>query len=156
MRRAVIYVVGSLLISCLFSCAGFTGEVLPVADAEGSLGIAAPEITLVAVGDINLGRKAGRIILAGDVDYAFVEEGGRLVPRTLVLGGRAEGHFEVLSGLKAGERVVTWKESLIEGENVFSVCVRGIQEGDWQIALKIRDQNLVKNIIMPVKVSKLG
>ncbi len=73
MRRAVIYVVGSLLIWCLFSCAGFSGEVKPVADAEGSLGIAAPEITLVAVGDINLGRKAGRIILAGDVDYAFAK-----------------------------------------------------------------------------------
>jgi len=57
----------------LFSCAGFTGETRPVADAEGSLGIAPPEITLVAVGDINLGRKAGRIILSGDVDYAFAK-----------------------------------------------------------------------------------
>ncbi len=30
-----------------------------------------PECTLLAVGDINLGRKAGKIILDGDVDFAF-------------------------------------------------------------------------------------
>ncbi len=62
-----------VLIWGLFSCAGATGETRPVADAEGSLGIAPPEVTLVAVGDINLGRKAGRIILSGDVDYAFAK-----------------------------------------------------------------------------------
>jgi poly-gamma-glutamate capsule biosynthesis protein CapA/YwtB (metallophosphatase superfamily) len=72
-RRATLWTISSLLIWCLFSCAGVTGETLPVADAEGSLGIAAPEITLVAVGDINLGRKAGRIILSGDTDYAFAK-----------------------------------------------------------------------------------
>jgi poly-gamma-glutamate synthesis protein (capsule biosynthesis protein) len=31
------------------------------------------EVTLLAVGDINLGRKAGKIILDGDIDYAFSE-----------------------------------------------------------------------------------
>jgi poly-gamma-glutamate capsule biosynthesis protein CapA/YwtB (metallophosphatase superfamily) len=72
-KRTALYVIPSLLILCLLSCAGFTEETLPVADATGSLGIAAPEITLVAVGDINLGRKAGRIILSGDVDYAFAK-----------------------------------------------------------------------------------
>ena len=58
-----------LLIS--FSCAGLTQETKPVAEAEGRIDIPHPEITLIAVGDINLGRKAGRIILGGDVDYAF-------------------------------------------------------------------------------------
>jgi len=72
-RRAAVYTVLSFLLSCLFSCAGITGEARPVAEAEGSLGIAPPEVTLVAVGDINLGRKAGRIILSGDVDYAFAK-----------------------------------------------------------------------------------
>jgi poly-gamma-glutamate capsule biosynthesis protein CapA/YwtB (metallophosphatase superfamily) len=70
-KRTVFFCLGLLLIWGLLSCAGVSGETKPVADAEGSLGISPPEVTLVAVGDINLGRKAGRIILAGDVDYAF-------------------------------------------------------------------------------------
>lgn len=72
-KRAVLYIVCCLVMWCLFSCAGLTAQTRPVADAEGSLGIAPPEISLVAVGDINLGRKAGRIILSGDVDYAFAK-----------------------------------------------------------------------------------
>jgi poly-gamma-glutamate capsule biosynthesis protein CapA/YwtB (metallophosphatase superfamily) len=72
-RRTVYTAICSLLIWCLFSCTGLTDETRPVAEAEGSLGITPPEISLVAVGDINLGRKAGRIILSGDVDYAFAK-----------------------------------------------------------------------------------
>ncbi len=71
MKRAIFCCLGSLLIWSLFSCSGLGREMRPVADAEGSLGISPPEITLIAVGDINLGRKAGQIILSGDVDYAF-------------------------------------------------------------------------------------
>jgi poly-gamma-glutamate capsule biosynthesis protein CapA/YwtB (metallophosphatase superfamily) len=70
-RHIVVRSICLILIWGLFSCTGITGETRPVADAEGSLGIEPPEISLVAVGDINLGRKAGRIILSGDVDYAF-------------------------------------------------------------------------------------
>lgn len=72
-RRTILHSVCLFLIWGLFSCTGVGGETRPVADAEGSLGITPPEITLVAVGDINLGRKAGRIILSGDVDYAFAK-----------------------------------------------------------------------------------
>ena len=33
--------------------------------------VESPECTLLAVGDINLGRKAGKTILGGDIDFAF-------------------------------------------------------------------------------------
>jgi poly-gamma-glutamate synthesis protein (capsule biosynthesis protein) len=72
-KRAVFYCLVPLLIWSLFSCAGLGEETRPVADAEGSLGISPPEISMIAVGDINLGRKAGKIILSGDVDYAFAK-----------------------------------------------------------------------------------
>lgn len=52
------------------------------------------------------------------------------------------------------QRIISWKEGLIQGENIFSICVIGIKQGNWQIKLKIKNCNLSRNVIMPVKISK--
>ena len=72
-KRAILYLLTVLFLLTVFSCAGLSGDAAPTAAAEGAIEIPhpSPEITLLAVGDINLGRKAGRIILGGNVDYAF-------------------------------------------------------------------------------------
>jgi len=59
----------------------------------------------------------GAVLRTGESDYAFVEEGERFVPRAVVLGARANGCFEVLSGLKEGERVVTSATFLVDSES---------------------------------------
>ncbi len=73
MKRVISYLLAVWLLLTVFSCAGVSGDAVPTAAAEGAIEIPHPtsEITLLAVGDINLGRKAGRIILGGNVDYAF-------------------------------------------------------------------------------------
>jgi hypothetical protein len=50
---------------------------------------------------------------------------------------------------------INWQEELIEGENIFSVCVRGIKQGNWLIKLRIKGHDLARNIIMPVKITKI-
>lgn len=58
------------------------------------------------------------VIDDGSRQIAFVAEGGGLfTPRTLKLGGRSGDHVEVLAGLKAGEKVVTAGNFLIDSES---------------------------------------
>jgi multidrug efflux pump subunit AcrA (membrane-fusion protein) len=64
------------------------------------------------------------VLRAGSTDYAFVEEGGRLTPRTLLLGARSEGYFEVLSGLRDGERVATSATFLLDSESSLKEALR--------------------------------
>jgi len=58
------------------------------------------------------------VIRTGRRDIALVAlEGGRFAPREIKLGAQAGDSFEVLSGLKEGERVVTSAQFLINSES---------------------------------------
>ena len=69
-----------------------------------------------------IGRKlalpAGALIDTGTRKIAFIDLGnGRIEPRELEIGRQAEGYYEVLSGLKEGEKVVTSANFLIDSES---------------------------------------
>ncbi len=54
----------------------------------------------------------------GERQLAFIDLGdGRVEPREVRVGREAEGYYEVLSGLKRGERVVTSANFLIDSES---------------------------------------
>jgi Cu(I)/Ag(I) efflux system membrane fusion protein len=54
----------------------------------------------------------------GERQLAFIDLGaGRIEPREVRVGREAEGYYEVLSGLKAGEMVVTSANFLIDSES---------------------------------------
>ena len=59
------------------------------------------------------------VLRSGERNTVFVAlEGGRFEPRTVTLGPRAEDNFyQVLSGLKAGERVVTSGQFMLDSES---------------------------------------
>src|SRR5262245_36243561 len=59
------------------------------------------------------------ILRSGDKNTVFVAlEGGKFEPRTVTLGPRGENdQYEVLSGLKEGERVVTSGQFLLDSES---------------------------------------
>jgi Cu(I)/Ag(I) efflux system membrane fusion protein/cobalt-zinc-cadmium efflux system membrane fusion protein len=58
------------------------------------------------------------VIRTGTKDIALVAlEGGRFEPRELLLGAQAGDEFQVLDGLKEGERVVTSAQFLINSES---------------------------------------
>ncbi|MCI4398366.1 MAG: hypothetical protein JHC34_05945 [Acidobacteria bacterium] len=57
------------------------------------------------------------VMRTGRGSYVFVQEGELLVPRTVVIGPRCDGCFEVMSGLKAGEKVATSANFLLDSES---------------------------------------
>ena len=59
------------------------------------------------------------VLRSGEHNTVFVAlEGGRFEPRTVTLGPRAEDNlYQVLSGLKAGERVVTSGQFMLDSES---------------------------------------
>jgi len=76
--------------------------------------------------DVLLRRDLGRalfvpesaVLKPGDRRIVFLDRGdGRLEPREITTGERAEGGYAVLSGLAAGDRVVTSANFLIDSES---------------------------------------
>jgi membrane fusion protein, copper/silver efflux system len=55
---------------------------------------------------------------------------GRFEPRSVRLGFRNDGAVQVLSGLKAGDRVVTGANFLIDAESNLRAALRGFASGD--------------------------
>jgi Cu(I)/Ag(I) efflux system membrane fusion protein len=82
------------------------------------------EIT-VRLGD-KLAVAEGAIIDTGVRRLVIVDQGsGYLEPREVRLGAKAGGFFEVLEGLKEGERVVTSANFLIDSESKLKEAVGG-------------------------------
>jgi Cu(I)/Ag(I) efflux system membrane fusion protein len=70
------------------------------------------------------------IVRSGEKDTVFVAlPGGKFDPRTVVLGPEAEGdRYEVVSGLAAGERVVTSGEFLLDSESQLREAIQKMRE----------------------------
>ncbi|TAL36704.1 MAG: efflux RND transporter periplasmic adaptor subunit [Spirochaetes bacterium] len=71
------------------------------------------------------------VMRTGLHDYVFVEgQDDTLIPREVALGFRASnGYYEVLSGLKAGERVVTSANFLIDSESSLKAALKSARSG---------------------------
>jgi len=72
---------------------------------------------LVPGGDV-LQVPAEAVVLTGVRNLVFVVgPDGALTPREIVLGPRAGGRFQVLSGLTVGERIVASANFLVDAES---------------------------------------
>jgi Cu(I)/Ag(I) efflux system membrane fusion protein len=70
------------------------------------------------------------VIDTGERRVVFVEVAdGRYQPREVVLGRTAEGHYEVLEGLAAGERVVVSAQFLLDSESRLRAAAGGPAHG---------------------------
>jgi len=70
---------------------------------------------------------ASAVIQTGDKAYAFVDIGARkLAPRDVRLGRRGGEYIEVLSGVAAGERVVTSAQFLLDSESNLGEVMRSM------------------------------
>lgn len=77
---------------------------------------------------VQLGRKLtvpeGAIIDTGIRQMAIIDKGnGYFEPREVKVGAKVDNYYEVISGLKAGERVVTSANFLIDSESKFKEAV---------------------------------
>jgi Cu(I)/Ag(I) efflux system membrane fusion protein len=80
---------------------------------------------------VHLGQKLavpeGAIIDTGLRQLAIVDKGsGYFEPRDVKVGSKVEGYYEVIKGLKAGERVVTSASFLIDSESKLKEAVGGM------------------------------
>ena len=81
--------------------------------------------------NVRLGQKLavpeGAIIDTGLRQLAIVDKGnGYFEPRDVKVGSKVEGYYEVIKGLKAGERVVTSANFLIDSESKLKEAVGGM------------------------------
>ncbi len=80
---------------------------------------------------IQLGQKLavpeGAVIDTGLRQMAIVDKGsGYFEPREIKVGAKVENYYEVIKGLKAGERVVTSANFLIDSESKFKEAIGGM------------------------------
>ncbi|MGD0791452.1 MAG: efflux RND transporter periplasmic adaptor subunit [Terriglobales bacterium] len=65
---------------------------------------------------------------SGDKQYVFVvHDGGVFEPRVIQMGAKLEGNVVVLSGLKAGETIVTSGNFLVDSESRLKSAMSGMQ-----------------------------
>ena len=72
------------------------------------------------------------VLRSGERDTVFVAlAGGSFEPREVKLGARSEGNFyQVLSGLRAGERVVTSGQFMLDSESQLREAIQKMLKGD--------------------------
>jgi multidrug efflux pump subunit AcrA (membrane-fusion protein) len=88
-----------------------------------------PDMLCTASLSLDLGEKLtvpeGAVMRSGERDYVFVgDTGSRLVPHSVVLGTRSDGFYEVISGLKEGDRVATSATFLLDSESSLKSALR--------------------------------
>lgn len=101
-----------------------------VKDAKGVL---KPDMYVDARMDVDLGKVLAvpqeAIFHTGTQDIVFVDKGnGILQPQEVTLGAEAKGFFEIKSGLKQGERVVTSGNFLIDSESRLKAAMEGMSD----------------------------
>jgi Cu(I)/Ag(I) efflux system membrane fusion protein len=90
-----------------------------------------PEMFGTALIAVDLGDRLvvpeGAVMRTGDRAYAFrAAEGDRIEPVEVTLGVRAEGVWEVLKGLKAGDRVVSSANFLVDSESSLKAALEAV------------------------------
>jgi len=76
------------------------------------------EVELQTGGQRSLVVPEGAVLNSGDRQTVFVDRGnGQFEPRPVTIGTQSDGRIEILSGLAAGERIVTSGNFLIDSES---------------------------------------
>ncbi len=102
-----------------------------VKDAKGVL---KPDMYVNAQMDVDLGKVLAvpqeAVFHTGTQDIVFVDKGnGIFQPRKVTLGTEAKGFFEIKSGLKEGETVVTSGNFLIDSESRLKAAMEEFDSG---------------------------
>jgi RND family efflux transporter MFP subunit len=101
---------------------------------ENPDGVLKPEMYVNATLRIDLGEilqvPEEAVFVTGEQNIVFVQKDGTVFePRNVVLGTKAEGRYEIKSGLGEGEVVVTSGNFLVDSESRLKAALEGITEG---------------------------
>ena len=96
-----------------------------------------PGMSLDAHIHVPLGTKLAipeeAVLHTGERELVFVDHGeGRIEPKEVNVGYQADGYYEVLSGLSAGERVITSANFLIDSESRIQAAAKSFGTGSHQ------------------------
>ncbi|MGD0057882.1 MAG: efflux RND transporter periplasmic adaptor subunit [Verrucomicrobiia bacterium] len=73
------------------------------------------------------------VMRTGQQTYAFRDAGdGRLVPTPIVVGERSDGYYQLLSGLSAGDKVVTSANFLVDSESSMKAALESMAASSRQ------------------------
>jgi Cu(I)/Ag(I) efflux system membrane fusion protein len=73
---------------------------------------------------------AAAIMFSGKHTYAFKDAGdGRLIPTEIKIGARSDGWFELLDGLKEGDRIVVSANFLVDSESSLKAALEAMAGG---------------------------
>ncbi len=68
------------------------------------------------------------VIDTGTRQVVFVDRGdGRFEPRDIKVGAQGDGYYQIISGVEAGEKVVTSANFLIDSESSFRAAISGMK-----------------------------
>jgi RND family efflux transporter MFP subunit len=126
-RRATVSFVSPVL-------SGSTRTLRVRFDADNADGGLKPGQYAVAELDVPLGEVVAvpvdAVIRTGERDVVFVETGrGRYEPRAILLGRKAEDHYQARGGLAPGERVVVSSQFLLDSESRLRAASSGPAHG---------------------------
>lgn len=102
------------------SRAGRVRVAVPNSDGAIKPGMFATLFFDARLGNDLLSVPAEAVVMTGERNLVFVvgaDPGGALEPREVTLGGRAGDRFQILAGLKAGERIVASANFLVDAES---------------------------------------
>lgn len=91
-----------------------------------------PEMWATARVKVDLGERLAipeaAVMRTGERTYAFkTGEGDHLMPVEIKLGARSDSWFEVISGLEAGDKVVTSANFLVDSESQLKAALAGMK-----------------------------
>ena len=89
------------------------------------------DVQIEAGGAETLAAPSEAVVDTGDLQYVFVAKGrGRFEPRVVKVGARGGDHVEILSGLSAGDEVVTTANFFIDAESRLRAALDGHGAGE--------------------------
>jgi Cu(I)/Ag(I) efflux system membrane fusion protein len=77
-----------------------------------------------------LGIPAEAVMFSGEHTYAFKDGGdGHLIPTRIQVGARGDGWYEVIDGLKEGDRIVVSANFLVDSESSLKAALEAMSVG---------------------------
>jgi Cu(I)/Ag(I) efflux system membrane fusion protein len=77
-----------------------------------------------------LGVPADAVMFSGKQTYAFKDGGdGRLIPTRIKVGARGDDWYEVVDGLKEGDRIVVSANFLVDSESSLKAALDAMSRG---------------------------
>lgn len=104
------------------------------AEVSNPNGLLRPEMFVDAKIHVNMGSRLSvpedAVINTGERQIVFVDQGnGKYEPREVRVGYQSEGYIEVISGVSAGEKVVTSANFLIDSESRLKAAITSMNTG---------------------------